>query len=86
MTPDQIYSLIFAIFFFIIFIVLLSNAIWYSKITGKDAISTSQANTLRWVNGILAFLVIILFVLALIRVFTTKQQRGALYNEYLIKD
>lgn len=85
MTGDQIFSIILAIILFIVFCVLVSNAAWYGQITGKDAISTSQANTLRWVNGITALIIAILFIVAVFRSLKTTTEREALYSQYLVK-
>ncbi|AYV86276.1 MAG: hypothetical protein Solumvirus3_12 [Solumvirus sp.] len=85
MTGDQVFAIVVAIFLFILFIVLVANASYFSKFTKNpsNGITSSNATALVWVNGILAFITAILFFVALFRSFKSGAQREALYKEYL---
>lgn len=85
MTGDQVFALIIAIVLFILFIVLVANASYFAKIrkNPSNGITSSNANALVWVNGLLAVIVFILFFFALFRTFKSGAQREEIYRNYL---
>lgn len=72
MTTEDLWFRIIIIFVLILFIALfIINAIWWNKVKNSNCVnlSTSQANTMMWLNIIWAVIAGIILIWAIVRIF-----------------